>query len=601
MKQTIVIIVAALVLVAGGTLIVLSSEQMPNLLPEAVPAGQPTGLPNSVTTRGKVVPLTSVALSFPGKGLEEIVSEVLVKEGDHVEAGAVLAALDKRDLELGVEEARAVLAQAQANYDRLIAGATPQEIEQARIQLAQAQAKVHELASNVLPQDIVAAQAELDAARAALAQAQAGPKSSSVQAAQAALDQARARLQSERDRLSAEKTKAQLTMEQAANDLRTRQDTYSRIHWENQAQGSDIDQQSLDREAAALRDMQDAATALEQARIAYEQARQAEISGVAAAEAAVKNAEAALADLTAGVEPDAIAAARARLAQAEANMARLYGDQDAGALAAAAAEQQHAQAVLDILTNGPREIDLASAAAQVQQAEVALKRSQLALDLAVLRAPISGTIVEINIKVGEVPSINGPALVLADLSNWRIEVDELNEQSIVTIREGDPAMIRFDALPNLELPGRVSYVKAMGQSDLDTLDTHYTAIVLLDQQDQRLRWNMSATVTIEPTGVASQAPPQRTTRLQAQPTTAAQPTTRPIATPTPPAQPTAPLASASPTSSSPTTLEYRVQEGDILKAIAQRYGVTVQEIMAINQIENPDSLRVGEILRIPQK
>jgi len=44
-----------------------------------------------------------------------------------------------------------------------------------------------------------------------------------------------------------------------------------------------------------------------------------------------------------------------------------------------------------------------------------------------------------------------------------------------------------------------------------------------------------------------------------------------------------------------------VQKGDILGRIAQKYDVSVREILAINDIANPDSLTVGQVLRIPQK
>jgi spore germination protein len=42
-----------------------------------------------------------------------------------------------------------------------------------------------------------------------------------------------------------------------------------------------------------------------------------------------------------------------------------------------------------------------------------------------------------------------------------------------------------------------------------------------------------------------------------------------------------------------------VQRGDLLKQIAARYGVSIASILAINDIPNPDSLRVGQVLVIP--
>lgn len=61
-----------------------------------------------------------------------------------------------------------------------------------------------------------------------------------------------------------------------------------------------------------------------------------------------------------------------------------------------------AQAALDELTTGPRDVDLAGRAAQVRLAQAQLKQSELALELAALRAPIAGTIVKVSIKVGEI-------------------------------------------------------------------------------------------------------------------------------------------------------------------------------------------------------
>ena len=43
-----------------------------------------------------------------------------------------------------------------------------------------------------------------------------------------------------------------------------------------------------------------------------------------------------------------------------------------------------------------------------------------------------------------------------------------------------------------------------------------------------------------------------------------------------------------------------MQKGDILKNLAQAYGVTIKQILAINTIENPDSLTIGEVIRIPK-
>jgi HlyD family secretion protein len=85
--------------------------------------------------------------------------------------------------------------------------------------------------------------------------------------------------------------------------------------------------------------------------------------------------------------------------------------------------------------------------------------------------------------------------VLADLSAWRIETSDLTELDIVNVRVGDAATLSFDALPELTLPGLVTEVESFGQTFQG--DVIYTVVVEPQAWDERLRWNMTATVTVE--------------------------------------------------------------------------------------------------------
>lgn len=48
------------------------------------------------------------------------------------------------------------------------------------------------------------------------------------------------------------------------------------------------------------------------------------------------------------------------------------------------------------------------------------------------------------------------------------------------------------------------------------------------------------------------------------------------------------------------TTTYRVKAGDTLYKIANQYGVTVQQLAAVNRIANPNLIRVGQVLTIPK-
>ena len=47
-----------------------------------------------------------------------------------------------------------------------------------------------------------------------------------------------------------------------------------------------------------------------------------------------------------------------------------------------------------------------------------------------------------------------------------------------------------------------------------------------------------------------------------------------------------------------TILRYRVQPGDNLNAIAQRYHVTVEQLMEWNKIKDPNAITVSQQLKI---
>jgi LysM repeat protein len=72
-------------------------------------------------------------------------------------------------------------------------------------------------------------------------------------------------------------------------------------------------------------------------------------------------------------------------------------------------------------------------------------------------------------------------------------------------------------------------------------------------------------------------------------------TPRPTATPVPAPQQLRPAATATPARGR----TYVVQKGDELKHIAADYGVSIWTIIQTNNIPNPDSLRVGQELKIP--
>ncbi len=280
---------------------------------------------------------------------------------------------------------------------------------------------------------VAQAEAQLQRAQARLAELQAGARPEEIAAAQAALDAAIAAL--ERTRQGADEAQLIAARAQLANaeaTLRQAQAAYDQVSWRN--------------DIGALPQ----AAQLEQATNAYQAAR------------------AQLDDLLKGPNAADVEAAAARVRQA--------------------------QAQLDLTRSGARPETIAAAQAEVTVASAALEQALAALAETELRAPFAGTVAALNAKVGEQIAAGAPVVRLADFSSLRIETEDLTEMDIVAVREGSRATVVFDAIPGLELPATVMRIRPIGENKQG--DITYTVILSLEQQDPRLRWNMTASVTI---------------------------------------------------------------------------------------------------------
>ena len=87
--------------------------------------------------------IVNVSSKIAGK-----VTEVLVKEGDTVQVGQVVAKIDTREILAQKAQAEAALAAARAKLDEVLAGARPQEIQQARAGLDQTRANLDNAQKN---------------------------------------------------------------------------------------------------------------------------------------------------------------------------------------------------------------------------------------------------------------------------------------------------------------------------------------------------------------------------------------------------------------------------------------------------------------------
>ena len=315
-------------------------------------------------------------------------------------------------------------------------------VAQAEAAMQRAQARLAQLRAGARAQDVEVARAALQAAEARYNQVIAGAREQERAQAQAQVDQAAKRADSVRQRV----VQAELALKMAQDDLQRMEQLVAQRA---------VPQQSVDQ---ARTRMATAQADLEAARAEH-----------AGAMAQVTSARQQLSLVQTGARKEEIDAARA--------------------------DVRRAKAQLDLVMAGARREEVAAAQADVASAAAAVKQALVALDQAEIRSPLAGTVAWVGPKMGEFVAPGAPVVRVGDLSVWRIETTDLTELNIVNVKPGNAVKITLDAIPGLELAGRVTEIKPFGENRFG--DIVYTVVIALDKQDPRLRWNMTASVAIE--------------------------------------------------------------------------------------------------------
>lgn len=373
---------------------------------------------SSVETTGKLEAQTSARLSFRTSGRVE---RVIAKQGDQVKAGQVLAELESDNLQRQLREAQA---QSQISHLRL---------QQAELGPRQ--------------EDIAAATADLNAAKAQLEQLKGGGRPEDITAAQAAVNQTQAHL----DGLKKGASPQELTAAQARlNQARANRDLTAATSSNATEQARILYVQAQ----SAAQDFLDPAGQLEQARLNYEAAQKSETAQMASAEARVTEAQAALDALKAGATPEEIRVAEQGVVQAQAHLDQVRNGATQQDIATAQARVDAAQANLDKLNAGPTDADVSILRQQVTLSQIAVERAEAQLAEAQIVAPMDGTVLSIDLEVGEIVNGSQPVATVADTTSLLIKAD-VDEIDVGRVQAGQAVTVTLDAYPGVRLPGRI--------------------------------------------------------------------------------------------------------------------------------------------------
>ena len=471
MKRVLIILLALLV-VSGGAYVATGHGPGAAQPTSPTPTTGPVRASGKITAEGKVVPVRNVQLAIPTGGT---VAQVLVEEGQKVKSGDVLVRLDRTRAEAAVSQAQAGLDRARAHVAEVEAAPRKEDVAAAQAAVDAAKAQLAKLQEASRPEDVKAAEAALAAARASLTKVQQGPDSDVVAAAKNELSKLKAGATAE------ELKAAKLAFEQAKSTL-----------WSTQTSRDGICGSAPAQYQCTAADAQVSAAEIQVT------AAQNTLTQVAAGPRAedVATAQARLDKLMQGATAADVANAQAQVAAAQARLDTLKTPVRQSDLDAAQAEIRRATAQVAVVEAPPRPETIAAAQADVAAAQATLEEAKIAVSDLELKAPFAGVVANLDLRPGEFVQPGVSFLSLADTTAWQVETTDLTELNVTRVHEGQAATLTFGAIPDLVLPARVTRIKELGAQDRG--DILYTVTIRPDKQDDRLLWNMTAAVSIEP-------------------------------------------------------------------------------------------------------
>ncbi len=247
---------------------------------------------------------------------------------------------------------------------------------------------------------------------------------------------------------------------------------------------------------------------------------------LAAAQANVETAQAQLAKARAGATVEDLAIAKANLERAQSALKdaqsgydKIKDDPAAGmypqSQAYEAASQQYkvAEASYIKVLKGATPEDIRIAESAVAAAQAALVRVQAgsrpeetaaaqarldqvkaALSSAVLLAPFDGMVAAVNVREGETVVAGNPVIALGDMSNLRLETDDLSETYIARVKTGQSVNVTFEAMPGRVFAGKVVDIAPISTAKQG--GTNYAVTIEFAKLDPALRWGMTGHIEI---------------------------------------------------------------------------------------------------------
>ncbi len=140
----------------------------------------------------------------------------------------------------------------------------------------------------------------------------------------------------------------------------------------------------------------------------------------------------------------------------------------------------------------PTGADIASAKAQITSAQAQLANAQTTYQNTVLRAPFDGSVATLAFNVGD--KITAGTTFATIITNQQMAKITLNEVDVAKVQLGQKATMTFDAIDGLQMTGQVGEVDTLGAVSQGVVT--YGVQIVMDTTDPRIKPGMSVSASI---------------------------------------------------------------------------------------------------------
>lgn len=424
-------------------------------------AVEKTTIAVSVSTSGQVSAENQIDLKPGGSGA---LTSVNVKAGDQVKAGQVIAVVDQSNNNVSLAQARASVLQAQANYDKLIAGLTGSDLTAAQKIVTDAQKAIDKAKENV-------EKAKRDYNTTIAEQQQAVDKAHNT-----LLNSGLALVQSNLTTT----TSVTLTGSYTGNA----EGSYVIKLYDTQSAGPYYSVSGLSNESGPVN--RGFARPLGNGLfITFGTTGNLYSSTSWTIDVPNKTSSAYYSNLSS--YNSALANQTKAIQSAQDTI-----DSDENAVTDAEENLADAKVTFEEKLAPADNADVASAKASLLSAQAQLQSASNNYNNNILKAPFDGVVASLNSKKGD--QVTAATVVATIITKQQLATVSVNEVDAAKIKVGQKSTLTFDAIEDLSLTGQVVEVGALGTTTQGVVS--YTVKIGFDTQDERVKLSMSISADI---------------------------------------------------------------------------------------------------------